>query len=353
MNFDLSEEQQLTRDMVSRFLGPIDVQSRQLIRALPQRYARDQWSALAELGLLGMAAPEEMGGMGSSIIDLVLVAEALGQGLSVHPWLENGVFPLRLASAIGDAELSSQLISGATFAAVAFAEPDGGFEPQARHMRATADRLTGTKSFVCGAALADILFITLPDDAIGIVKTAQAQAEPQHYPIIDGSLAAQIDFQNAPACIATFSAESLRQIIAELQLIAAGEMLGLAQMMFDHTLDYVRERRQFGARIGSFQALQHRLADCYAMIEQCRSLLLRTAMMADQIDNADWQRRAAGAKAYISEGALHIAREAVQMHGGMGQSDELSITHAFKRLLLLDKYLGDQHHCLKIYARAA
>jgi hypothetical protein len=350
MNFDLSEEQQLARDMVGRFLGPIDVQARHRIRALPHRYDREGWTAMAELGLLAMAAPQALGGMGSSMVDLVLVTEALGHGLSLHPWLENGLFPLRLAVALGDAELTEKLVSGAFFVAVAFAEQDGSNDLIAEQTRADDCQISGRKSFVCGASLADIIFVTLPDDRIAIAEN-DATIWRQSYPIIDGSLAAQIDFADTPARVLPLGAAALQQIAAEVQLIAAGEMLGLAQMLFDHTLLHVRERRQFGVPIGSFQALQHRLAHSYALIEQMRSLLLRTAMTADE--SSDWQRRAAGSKAYISEGALHIGREAVQMHGGMGQSDEMAITHAYKRLLLLDKYMGDQQHCLSAYARAA
>ena len=129
-------------------------------------------------------------------------------------------------------------------------------------------------------------------------------------------------------------AAALDAIVADLRLLAAAEMVGLGQRLLDDTLTYVKEREQFGVAIGSFQALQHRLVDCYAREEQARSMLYRAAL-TDRDDAAKWQRAAAGAKAFIGENVDAIAREAVQMHGGMGITDELAIGHALKRVLLL------------------
>ncbi|MEL6528483.1 MAG: acyl-CoA dehydrogenase family protein, partial [Pseudomonadota bacterium] len=124
------------------------------------------------------------------------------------------------------------------------------------------------------------------------------------------------------------------------------------QRLLDDTLQYVKEREQFGVAIGSFQALQHRLVDCYAKLEQCRSMLFRAAL-TDSSDTAEWQRAAAGAKAFIGENVDAIAREAVQMHGGMGITDELAIGHAMKRVMVLARLFGDTDSVLAEYAQAA
>ncbi|AUX68330.1 hypothetical protein CHX26_01265 [Porphyrobacter sp. HT-58-2] len=129
-------------------------------------------------------------------------------------------------------------------------------------------------------------------------------------------------------------------------------MVGLGQRLLDDTLAYVKEREQFGVAIGSFQALQHRLVDCYAREEQSRSMLYRAAL-TERGDAAKWQRAAAGAKAFIGENVDAIAREAVQMHGGMGITDELAIGHALKRVLLLARLFGDVDTVLAEYALAA
>ena len=144
--------------------------------------------------------------------------------------------------------------------------------------------------------------------------------------------------------------------IALVRLLAAAEMLGLAQKLFDETLTYLKQREQFGVAIGSFQAIQHRMVDCYAALEQGRSMVTRVALAtagSDSKSGADWRRAAAGAKAYLAAQADHIAREAVQMHGGMGITDDLSIGHAMKRVLLLARLFGDEDAVLAEYAQAA
>jgi alkylation response protein AidB-like acyl-CoA dehydrogenase len=146
--------------------------------------------------------------------------------------------------------------------------------------------------------------------------------------------------------------QALRASIADVRLYASAEMVGLGQRLLDDTLAYVKEREQFGVAIGSFQALQHRLVDCYARIEQSRSMLYRAAL-SDRSDAAKWQRAAAGAKAFIGENADAVAREAVQMHGGMGITDELTIGHAMKRVMVLARLFGDADTVLAEYALAA
>ncbi|WP_428631003.1 acyl-CoA dehydrogenase family protein [Sphingopyxis sp.] len=353
MNFDFDDDQQLTRDTIDRFLGPIDIAARHAMRKVEGGYSRDRWQEVAGLGLLALAAPEAMGGIGGTMVDLALVAEALGKGIAIDPWLENGVLPIRLAAAAGDDALVEDLLAGSRFAAVAFAEPGRRYETEAVGSRAEGGQIIGAKTFVLGAPLADTLLITLAENQLAKVARDAVGVVLQDYPVIDGSNAATIDLHRAPAEILDLPAANFARVIGDIRLLAAAEMLGLAQKMFDDTLSYVGERQQFGAAIGSFQALQHRLVECYAALEQARSMVLRTAMLDPTTDDINWPRIAAGAKAFVGEAAMKIGLEAVQMHGGMGQTDELAIGHALKRVMLLDKLFGDQHHCLRSYARAA
>jgi len=353
MNFDLDEGQIMARDTIARFLGPVDIAARHAMRRQPGGYSRDRWRQLADLGLLAFAAPETMGGMGGTMVDLALVAEALGKGLAIDPWLENGVLPIRLAAAAGDAALVGELLAGERFAAVAFAEPGRRYETEAVRTRADGGHVAGAKTFVLGAALADMLLVTLAEDKLAKIAEDAPGIVRQDYPVIDGSNAATVDLHRTPADILDLPRAAFDRAIGDARLLAAAEMLGLAQTMFDDTLAYVGERQQFGAAIGSFQALQHRLVECYAALEQARSMVLRTAMLDPTTDDANWPRIAAGAKAFVGEAATRIGLEAVQMHGGMGQTDELAIGHALKRVMLLDKLFGDQDHCLRSYARAA
>ncbi len=353
MNFDLDEDQQLTRDTIARFLGPVDIAARRAMRQTEGSYARARWQAIADLGLLALAAPEAMGGMGGTIVDLALVAEALGKGLAIDPWLENGVLPIRLAAAASDAALVGDLVGGTRFAAVAFAEPTRRYETRSVGTRVEGDRVGGAKTFVLGASLADTLLVTAADDKLARIVPDAVGVVRQAYPIVDGSSAATLDLHRVPAEIFDLPETKFQRVIGDVRLLAAAEMLGLAQAMFDDTLAYVGERQQFGAAISSFQALQHRLVECYAALEQARSMVLRTAMLDPTTDDANWPRIAAGAKAFVGEAAMRIGLEAVQMHGGMGQTDELAIGHALKRVMLLDKLFGDQDHCLRSFARAA
>ena len=353
MNFDLDEGQQLARDTIGRFLGPVDIAARHAIRKAKGGYSRARWQEIADLGLLALAAPEAMGGMGGTMVDLALVAEALGKGVAIDPWIENGVLPIRLAAAAGDGALVEEMLAGTRFVAVAFAEPGRRYESDAVAVRAEAGQISGAKTFVLGAPLADLFLVTTAGHGLAKLDANAAGVVQQHYPVIDGSHAATLDLHNVAAEALDLPEARYQRVIGDVRLLAAAEMLGLAQSMFDDTLAYVGERQQFGAAIGSFQALQHRLVECYAALEQARSMVLRTAMLDPTTDDARWPRIAAGAKAYVGEAATRIGLEAVQMHGGMGQTDELAIGHALKRVMLLDKYFGDQAHCLRSYARAA
>ncbi|WP_439568635.1 acyl-CoA dehydrogenase family protein [Sphingopyxis sp.] len=353
MNFDLDEDQQLTRDTIGRFLGPVDVAARHAMRKSEGGYARARWQEVADLGLLALAAPQVMGGIGGTMVDLALAAEALGTGIAIDPWLENGVLPIRLAAAAGDVALVGDLLAGQRLAAAAFAEPGRRYATEAIGTRAEGDQVVGEKTFVLGAPLADTLLVTIAGNRLAKVAHDDAGVVRQDYPVIDGSNAATLDLHRSPAELFDLAEAKFQRVIGDVQMLAAAEMLGLAQTMFDDTLAYVGERQQFGAAIGSFQALQHRLVECYAALEQARSMVLRTAMLDPTTDDVNWPRLTAGAKAFVGEAATRIGLEAVQMHGGMGQTDELAIGHALKRVMLLDKLFGDQDHCLRRFARAA
>jgi alkylation response protein AidB-like acyl-CoA dehydrogenase len=359
MNFDLSGEQEQIRDSVRKFGAAAD---RRALRSLPGGYSRERWREMAELGLLALAVPEASGGMGGSPIDLAIVAEALGNAIAPDPWLENGVLPARLLSAAGRDDLVESAISGDTFFAFAFAERARRFslEPRAVVIEAVAggDELRGEKTFVGSGALAERLLV-LADRQGQATIVALSAADPGivHHPyrLADGSIASELRFNRVPLAADAdlgIGAEALSDVVALVRLLAAAEMLGLAQRLFDDTIAYAKQREQFGVPIGSFQAIQHRLVECYAALEQSRSMVYRVALGAATGGDA-WWRAAAGAKAYVGDQADRIAREAVQVHGGMGVTDELAIGHALKRVLLLARLFGDQDAILAEYAEAA
>jgi alkylation response protein AidB-like acyl-CoA dehydrogenase len=360
MNFDLSEEQQMFVTSVERFAAPIDVEARRRLRLSPTGYDRARWQQLAEMGLVALSASDHAGGMGGSSTDLALVLEAIGKANAPDPLLEHGILPTLLLERGGAGAVLEEVLSGTTIASFAWTERSQRYSLNAKGTKAEGAgdgfALTGEKTMVLGALLADLFIVTADlggQTACFLVPSDAAGLEVRPYRLADGSIAGEIRLTRTPASAKlTLDPAALNAIVADVRLYAAAEMVGLGQRLLDDTLTYVKEREQFGVAIGSFQALQHRLVDCYAREEQARSMLYR-ATLTDRSNAAKWQRAAAGAKAFIGENVDAIAREAVQMHGGMGITDELAIGHALKRVLLLSRLFGDVDTVLAEYALAA
>ncbi len=360
MNFDLSEEQQMFVTSVERFAAPIDVEARRKLRLSPGGYDRARWQSLAEMGLIALAAGEEAGGMGGSPVDLVLVAEAIGKANAPDPLIELGILPALLLERGQAHSVLEGVLAGETLASFAWTERGQRYSLIAKGMKAESNGegfvLNGEKTMVMGALIADLLIVTADlggETACFVVPRNAPGVEVRGYRLADGSIGGELKLTRAAATARlALDPGALAGIVADVRLYAAAEMVGLGQRLLDDTLAYVKEREQFGVAIGSFQALQHRLVDCYARVEQSRSMLYRAAL-SDRSDTAGWQRAAAGAKAFVSENVDAIAREAVQMHGGMGITDELAIGHALKRVLVLARLFGDADTVLAEYALAA
>lgn len=360
MNFDLSDEQEMFCESVARFAAPVDVEARRKLRLSPTGYDRERWQQLAELGLIALAAPEESGGMGGSAVDLALVGEAIGKANSPDPWLEHGVLPALLLAQGGADEALEQVLAGETVASLAWAERARRYslEPSSMKAETAGDSLvlSGEKTFVLGALLADLFVVTAKvgdQTALFLVPRDAEGVEVRAYRLTDGSIAGELKLTRArPSTKLDLDAAGFARIVSATRLYAAAEMVGLGQRLLDDTLNYVKEREQFGVAIGSFQALQHRLVEAYAMVEQCRSMLYRAAL-TNPNDTSEWHRATAGAKAFIGENVDAVAREAVQMHGGMGITDELAIGHELKRVMVLARLFGDIDSALAEYAEAA
>ncbi|MFN2099218.1 acyl-CoA dehydrogenase family protein [Altererythrobacter sp. MF3-039] len=362
MNFDLSEEQELFKASAERFVQPIDTEFRRKLRSKDNGYDRARWQELAELGLIAVAAPEEAGGLGGSAIDLAVIAEALGNGIAPDPWLENGVLPVRLLAKGGAADALEGVISGSSIVAFAHAERGQRYNLAASSMKALASGdgylLSGEKTFVLGGGMADAFIVTavLDGETAAFLIAGDAEGlDRRDYRIADGGVASELRLNGCnvdSAARLDLNLADLEEIVSDVRLLSAAELLGLGARLFADTLTYVKEREQFGVPIGSFQALQHRLVTCYGALEQARSMVYRAAL-ADRSNVEAWKRSAAGAKAYLADQIDMVAREAVQMHGGMGITDELSIGHAMKRVMLLAKLFGDGETARAEYAEAA
>lgn len=358
MNFDHDESQLLFRACVERFLEESDIATRRAQRACPGGIDRTRWRAMADLGLTAMALGEDKGGLGSSRLDLVAVAESFGLRISSDNWLENAVLPLALLGAGLDAghPVIESLADGRALAALALFEPEGRHVTTPRSTTATATAsgyaLSGDKTFVLGGMAADWLLVSARlagQSGLFLVAADAPGLFRRGYRVIDGNMAAEVQLrgcQVASDARLNLDWSGVEQVLATGRLVAAAEMTGLAQRLFDDTLGYVRQREQFGQPIGRFQAIQHRMVDCYALVDLCRSALIAAATAGDAA-------AIAGMKAVVAEAALQIGREAVQLHGGMGTTDELEIGHAHKRVLLLAQWLGDPASGLDAYGLEA
>ncbi len=354
MNFDLDENQSLFQAAVERFSYGADVLARQRSRALAGGFDRARWKEMADLGLIALAAAEKDGGLGGSMHDCAIVAQALGKAQTVEPWLECGFLGARL---LCGTPLIEAIISGETVAAFAFAEAGRRYALDAVQMRARQAAsgyvLSGEKQFVLNGAAADLFVVTanldgstelftLPRDAAGV--------DVKPYPVVDGSFAAILTLRDvavdAPLPGGT---ERLLAGIDDVRLMASAEMVGQAQQLFDETLNYVKTREQFGQPLGRFQVIQHNMVGGYEKVELMQSALYR-ALLAPALNRS---REISGLKAFVGAAAIEVAHLAVQMHGGMGTTDDLGIGHGLKRIMLLSKLFGDPASDLAAYAKAA
>jgi alkylation response protein AidB-like acyl-CoA dehydrogenase len=344
MNFDLDDNQLLFRDTVERFCAPVDIARRHAMRRMDGGLDRSRWTELAELGLVALALPEADGGLGGSLLDCAVVAQAIGRGLAVEPWTECAFLAARL---LAGSIYAAAIADGSQLATLAFAEAQGRYTLDARAVTAKDGKLNGEKTFVLSAAAADLFIVSASEGGETGLFTVDARAEGvniRSYPVVDGSLAGVVTFRNALAQpLGDFA--RLQAAVDETRLVAAAEIVGTAKRLFDDTLEYVKTREQFGQPIGRFQVIQHRLVDAYAKLEAAQSSLYRALLLPGQ-DRA-------ATKAFIAENAQWIAEQAIQLHGGMGMTDELAIGHGVKRILLLSKLFGDPASAIAAMAKAA
>jgi pimeloyl-CoA dehydrogenase small subunit len=368
MDFDLTDEQRLLADSVNRFVADRygDFEKRQAYRAEPRGYAAANWSAMAEMGLLGLPLPEEQGGFGGGPVETMLVMEAFGRGLVVEPYLASIVLGLGLLRrAGGDAALVEQVAAGE--ATLVFAHQ----ERQARHdlhdIATTAQRdgdgwvLDGAKGVVLQGDSADRLLVSARiagarRDRAGIglflLDPAASGVTRRGYATQDGLRAAEIVLEGARASLLSEDALPLIELVADEAIAAlCAEAVGAMETLRDLTVDYLKTRQQFGQPIGNFQALQHRAADMLVATEQARSMTMYAAMMVQQPDAAARGTALSAAKALVGRLADQLGKEAIQLHGGIAMTEEYKAGHYFKRLAILGVLLGDvDHHLRRVVA---
>jgi alkylation response protein AidB-like acyl-CoA dehydrogenase len=336
-----------------------------LDRYLADRYplaARDDhspehWLALAELGVLAALFAEDEGGLAGSGHDIAAVFGALGRGLVTEPFL-GALMAGRLLAAVGEHDLLGQVIAGETIVLLAHEEAASRFQPEAVQARAEPDgeawALRGTKTVVPHLAAADRLVVSARTEAglsLFLVEAGDTGLGIEDYALADGGRGGDLRLDRAPARLVgpEGGALPLTEAATAAGLVAlTAEAVALMDILRDQTLEYLRTRKQFGVPIGSFQALKHRMATLALEIEQARSAAWNAAEALDAAPVAR-DRAASAAKYTIGRVGTLAVQESIQLHGGIGMTWELPLSHYAKRLTMLTLELGDDDHHLERY----
>ncbi|MFN2643988.1 MAG: acyl-CoA dehydrogenase family protein [Burkholderiales bacterium] len=344
MNFDYNEEQQLLADSVRRYLAKsYEFEARKKIVA-GDGWSAQVWRQFAEMGLIGLPIGAEHGGFGGGAVDLMGVMEAFGTALVVEPYVPLVLAARAIERGAKKAELLAAVLDGRT--KLAFAHGD------AVRREAGKNRLSGEKAGVIGAPLADYLVVSARgDDGVALYLVERSAADVKPHRTIDERVAGDVILREAPAEPIGGGAALLEETLDFATALVCAEAVGAMQFACDTTLEYLKTRKQFGAPIGTFQALQHRMVDMFISLEQARSMACVAASKADaERDPRERARAISAAKIKIADAARHISQEAVQLHGGMGMSEELKVSHTFRRLTVLAREYGDADHHLARYA---
>ncbi len=369
MQIVLSEEQQILRDGVARFVAnEHDFQKRHDFLETEQGHAPELWRQIAELGWLGAGLPEDMGGFGGGPAELALIIEELGRGLVLEPFLTTAVFGGQLLSRHGNLAQQSELLPaiamGETRVALAYGEAASRGNPCWVETRAEAGDdgylISGQKSLVLDAALADWIVVSCrtesaSGDAAGIALfLLDADADGlnwRHFRTYDGMRASTLELKQVRVArdqaIGPIGEAGpiLEEIVDLATALTCAEAVGAMQALFDLLLEHLKTREQFGRPIGSFQALQHRAAELYMALNDARSMS-REAVRALDREAAERRRTVAAAKVQINESAALIGGEGVQMHGAIAITDEYAASHYFKRLEAIETLFGDSEYHL-------
>lgn len=372
MDFSVSDEQLMLADSVARFIdNDYDFETRQEIAGSDLGFSPENWRTYAELGWTAVPFEESDGGLGGGPIELMLIMEQFGRGLVVEPYLATIVMAggvlKRDASAEQKAGWLSGVIGGKLQAALAFSEPQGRFDISdiATQAKANGDKylLSGRKNVVLNGGNADLLIIPArtsgsQKDQRGITLFAVAADSPgisrKCYTTVDAHQAADISLENVEAGAGSILGEvgggfaTLQSVIDDATLAVCAEAIGIIRAMHDKTVEYSRNRVQFGVPIGTFQALQHRMVDTLVACEQTYSLLLWTAMV-NAAGDPEARQAISALKYQVGTSGQRVGQEAVQIHGGMGVSWELDIGHYFKRLTTIGLLFGNADFHLKRY----
>jgi len=364
MDFNLSKEQELLRDGLAKFLSTrYDLEKSRVAAKTGAGWQPDVWRGFAdELGILGAALPEDLGGIGGGPVEVMVIAEALGNALVIEPYVDTVVVAGGLLQRAGDpaaTALLEKVVAGSAIVALAAAEPDTGEHWQ--DVSTVAERagdawvLRGSKIVAMNAPIATHLLITARTPAglsLFLVDADWSAIEAHHYRTVDDRRAADLRFDGVPAVLVGEEGQawpSLAKARDEGAAAVCAEAVGLMRKVLADTVEYCKQRQQFGQPIGSFQVLQHRMVDMYMEVEQAIAAVY-LAVLNLEAEPDTRARAVSAAKATIGRAARFVGQQAVQLHGGMGMTEELAIGHYFKRLTALQYEFGSTDYHVARYA---
>jgi alkylation response protein AidB-like acyl-CoA dehydrogenase len=371
MNFELTEDRRMLVDSLNRFIAEqYSFDTRRDITKSPLGFSPQLWRQFAELGVIGALFREADGGFGGAGFDIAVVFEALGRGLVVEPFLGCAILAGEAIATAGNEAQKAvlpEIIDGTTIASLAHEEPGAHYELSRVATRADARAgawvLNGAKAAVLQGEQADLFVVSARTagaaaDELGISLFLVPAKTPgllvRGCPTVDGGRVAALRFNDVALGADALLGEpgqahaTLERAIGRGVLALCAESLGAMEVAKSATLDYLRTRKQFGVVIGSFQALQHRMADVLLEVEQARSAVINAAAALDA-DRLTRERALSAAKLSIGRIGTLVAEESIQMHGGIGMSWELALAHYAKRLVMIDHQLGDEDHHLQRY----
>ena len=363
MDFSFNDEQRMLRDSLSSFLtDTYDFDARKKAIAAEPGWRPEIWRALAEdLGVLGAALPEEMGGLGGGPVDTLVVMEEMGKALVVEPYLETVVIGAGLLKRIDTpaaAQAVAEIIAGQRIVALAWGEPKGRYDAADVSTRAVRDgagwRLDGRKAVVTGAPMAHQLIVTArtsgePRDDQGVSLFLVDKTAPgvvaRDYITVDGRQASEIALDGVVLGADALLGEEgaglplVEQVLDEARAALCAEALGVISQLLAQTLAYTKQRRQFGQPISEFQVLQHRMVDMFIQHEQAVSMTYMATLKLDR-PAPERAKAVSAAKAFVGKACRFVGQSAVQTHGGIALTNELALSHYFKRASMIETELG-------------
>ncbi|MDB9771470.1 acyl-CoA/acyl-ACP dehydrogenase [Alphaproteobacteria bacterium] len=361
MDFSLSEERKMLQETIARFFeSHYDKIDKHHFNAnLPDGFDNKIWQESADLGIISALISPDFGGLGGTGEDISLVFELIGKSLCVEPFLSTGVLSSTALSSIKKpkTKILSEIIDGSFLVSFAHSEMNSRYEECHVETKAVSSPkgwiIDGNKSFVLNGDTSKKVIVSArisgeinDKNGIGIFLIDKDNIKTRSYNTIDGYRAAELEFKNSSGELIAKDEEALKCIIktnAAGALALSAEALGIMQICFDTTLEYLKTRKQFGKSVGSFQAIQHRLVDMMLEIEQVKSSVM-LASATFEADEKTREKHVSAAKNLVGRAGKIIAEETIQMHGGIAMTWEYSIAHYAKRLIMIDHLMGDADH---------